>query len=121
MGRAAPPALLWLLPLLACAGEPPALRVDLAVSPTPPIVGPARMLVTVSDAADVPVMDAIVTVVARLGNATQGPAEAVPAEGGTYVADPFPFPSAGEWTVRARVVRGGDTVEVERSWTVSGR
>ena len=98
----------------SCGGEPAPFRVETRVSPTPATVGRARVLVEVRDAAGAALRGARVRVrpVDPAGVAA-APVEAAPEAPGLYVADPVPFPAAGEWTLVVEVT-GPDGTVVER-------
>ncbi len=108
---------------MGCSGEsapPGPFQVDLRVSPTPPIVGPGRVIIQVEGA--VPEAgDAHVTVQGESPIGAGAPRTAEPAGGGHYVVPDFQFDREGEWTLRATVVVGTDTVTASRRWQVSGR
>jgi hypothetical protein len=98
------------LAYLGCRGEPPpgdpSLRLELAISPTPPAVGPARLILTLSDTAGAPVPGASIRVEGNMSHAGMVPvvdtAEAV--SPGRYVIPAFTFSMAGDWVLTARAV-----------------
>lgn len=97
----------------------------MAVSPTPPIVGPARMIVMLERPGGGPLPGATVTVEGQTPGGPRVRLQAAPEGPGLYTVDEFPFGRPGEWRVvvtAVRVTAGAvDTVAVERSWMVSGR
>jgi hypothetical protein len=108
------PAFLFLvtMPVLigagACRGEPargdPSLDLKLAISPTPPGVGPARIILLLTDTAGAPVEGASIRVEGNMAHAGMIPvvdtAEAVAP--GRYAVPGFRFTMAGEWLLSAR-------------------
>ena len=123
-GRSMVGLLVLAIALLGCdpgSRAAPSLHVDIAVSPTPPIEGPGRVIVMVEDSLGQPVSDATVAVEGQTEETPAVTHRATPEPGGRYVVDAFPFYRSGEWTVRAIAIRAADTVVVVRRWTVSGR
>lgn len=111
---------------LACdSGEPPPYEVDVAVSPTPPIVGPARVIVMVERPGGGPLPGATVTVEGQTEGGPMVQMKAAPEGPGLYTVDAFPFGRPGDWRVVVTAIHVSDgvvdTVAVERNWTVSGR
>ena len=94
------PAVLVLLSLgLACGGDDPGPRLRIAVSPTPPAVGAARVLVRVPEHSG-PAAD--VTVAVRpTGDARGSTVRAEAMDTGAYAADEVPFTTPGEWRIVA--------------------
>lgn len=97
------------------------LTLDLAFSPTPPAVGPARLIIILEDTAGVPVEGARVVIEGNMSHAGMVPVLATAeAEGpGRYGVAAFEFTMAGEWvlTVEAnlpdgRVVRAQEVTNV---------
>jgi nitrogen fixation protein FixH len=89
----------------AACGEPRSSDADLvfsvAVSPTPAMVGPGRVLVTLSDRTGAPIEGATVVLSGRppAGDPVLDTArEQAP---GSYAAAAFPFAAPGEWTLEA--------------------
>ena len=120
------PLTLLVTAALACGpGAAPPFDVDVAVSPTPPIVGPGRVIVMVQSPDGGPLARATVTVEGQTQGGPLVRMSAAPEGPGLYTVDEFPFGRPGEWRVMATVVRvtGSvvDTVVAERSWRVSGR
>jgi hypothetical protein len=122
------PALLFLLhPLSGCRVEAPqgdpSLLLELAISPTPPAVGPVRLIVSLQDTLGNPMEGAEVRVE---GNMTH--AGMVPIHGtaqslgqGTYVVPDFRFTMAGDWvlTVTATLPDGREST-IRKSTDVVG-
>lgn len=82
----------------------PGLTVDVGVSPTPATVGPARVLVSVSDTVSGPPADARVAVLVRSADDRPGrvSASARAAAPGRFVAE-LELPRAGSWLVLVEV------------------
>ena len=122
------PSLLWVLAALAVAGcgreraGDPALSIEVHVSPTPAAVGPARVMVDVTDAAGAPIEGARVTVAARPEDGGAVVAESARAEGrGRYTVPALPFGDRGEWTLTVRAeLPDGRWAEVEHPVRVMG-
>lgn len=125
------PFLLWVLAALAVAGcgreraGDPALSIEVHVSPTPAAVGPARVMVDVTDAAGAPIEGARVTVAARSEDGGAVVVESARAEGaegtGRYTVPALPFGARGEWTLTVRAeVPDGRWAEVEHPVRVMG-
>jgi hypothetical protein len=93
----------------ACRGREaagdPTVRVDFGVSPTPATVGRARLLLTVTDSADVPVNGASIHIRGDMKHAGMDPVEerAEPLGDGRYIVPGFPFTMAGDWVLTASV------------------
>jgi hypothetical protein len=83
------------------------LDVDLAISPTPPAVGPARLILTLRDSAGAPLNGARVSVEGNMSHAGMVPvrdtAQSSP-DPGQYVVPEFTFTMAGDWVLTVRVV-----------------
>jgi hypothetical protein len=98
------------LPLLltACRGAPdtgdPSLVLDLAISPTPPTVGPARLIINLRDTAGVPLEGAEVRVEGNMSHAGMVPVLATAQEEapGLYAVSDFRFTMAGDWILTTR-------------------
>lgn len=105
---------LLLAPLAAagCAEAPserPGPTLTIAVSPTPATVGPARILLALSDSIGAPVASALVVVTARPPEEGAAVVDTAQEEApGRYVAAEFPFDAPGEWTLKgsARLADG---------------
>ena len=121
-------ALLVLLPLGGCReAEPPgdpSLILELGISPTPPAVGPARLIISLRDTLGNPVEGADVQVEGNMSHAGMTPVlDTAEAEGpGTYGIPDFTFTMAGDWflTVEATLPDGSQARTV-RSTKVVGR
>lgn len=119
-------ALTWLavgMGITGCLGDgeapadgAPWLEVEVATAPTPPLLGPTRVVVELSGP-DGPVVDAAVQVRARPSD-SEPPApleaEATHSERGHYVIPALDFPSGGTWTLEVRV-RLADGVQATRT------
>lgn len=121
-GRESPPAALVLLAglvvgLHAGCGEDPAHRIEISVSPTPAAVGPAGILVVLTDSTGAPVPGAEGVVRLR-PESGDGPRNG---RDGTELRESGPgrygatvrFPREGEWVVEA-TLRGPDGTAVSR-------
>lgn len=91
--------------LLGCRGNPDspaAFDVDLSVSPTPPAVGPARLVIRVSEPGEEePLPGLTVEVEGLMTHPGMNPvtASAIATEDGRYRVDAFEFTMAGDWIV----------------------
>jgi hypothetical protein len=107
-------ALLVLLPICGCReAEPPGdpgLILELGISPTPPAVGPARLIISLRDTLGNPVDGADVRVEGNMSHAGMVPVTgtAMVQGPGLYVLPDFRFTMAGGWmlTVTARLPDG---------------
>lgn len=96
--------ILSLLLLAGCRGEAPegnsGFVMDVGISPTPPGVGPARLIVTLEDTAGNPVSGASIAVEGNMSHAGMAPvldtAVSLPAPG-QYLVEDFTFTMAGDW------------------------
>lgn len=92
----------------SCRGGPdfgdPSLNLELGISPTPPGVGPARLILTLSDTAGQPISGASIRVEGNMSHAGMVPvidtAEAVGP--GSYAVPAFDFGMAGDWVLTIR-------------------
>ena len=109
--------LLLLLPFAGCREEPPPgdpnLLLEVAISPTPPGVGPARLIISLRDTLGNPVDGAEVRVEGNMSHAGMVP-ELGTAAGrgeGMYIVPDFRFTMAGDWvlTVTATLPDGRET------------
>ena len=117
-------ALLASLVLVACGqGQADPFQVDVRLSPTPPLVGDARVIVAVRDSGGVPVSGASVVVsAAPVESGTESRATASEESAGSYIAAALSFDVAGEWTVAATVDGPeGRRLRVAQKIRVSGR
>ncbi len=107
-------ALLVLLPIGGCReAEPqgdPGLILELGISPTPPAVGPARLIISLRDTLGNPVEGADVQVEGNMSHAGMVPVTGTASVRGpgVYVLPDFRFTMAGGWilTVTARLPDG---------------
>jgi hypothetical protein len=98
------------LPLLltACRGAPdtgdPSLVLEVAISPTPPAVGSARLIINLRDTAGVPLEGAEVRVEGNMSHAGMVPVLATAQEEapGIYAVSDFRFTMAGDWILTTR-------------------
>ncbi|TVP77671.1 MAG: hypothetical protein EA352_03240 [Gemmatimonadales bacterium] len=102
--------LLLILPLLGCrgGGAPDDLPVEVAiqVAPTPPVVGPALVMVDLLDAeGDDPVEGARVRLEGTMTHAGMVPvhAHAEEREPGHYRVEEFEFTMGGDWILRVHI------------------
>ena len=81
------------------------LNVDVGISPTPPVVGATRLLVSVSDSEGNPVVGAEVRVEGNMSHAGMAPVfgNAQEEGDGVYVVPGFRFTMAGDWILTVRV------------------
>ncbi len=111
----------------ACrGGEPardPSLLIDLGISPTPPMVGPAQLAVTLQDTTGVYLEGAEIIVRGDMTHAGMTPVidTARARTPGHYLIEDFPFTMGGDWvlTVDATLPDGRRTT-LRRSTTVLG-
>jgi len=106
---------LSLLLLAACRGSEmdrgdTGLVLDVVISPTPPAVGPARLIVSLEDTTGTPVDGAEIVVEGNMSHAGMVPVvDTAQAEGpGRYGISAFEFTMAGDWilTLRATLPDG---------------
>jgi hypothetical protein len=103
-------ALALALPLLmtGCRGGPDtgdeSLVLEVAISPTPPVVGPARLIITLHDTAGVPLENAEILVEGNMSHAGMVPVLGTAEEEreGHYAVPDFRFTMAGDWIITAR-------------------
>ena len=112
------PCFVGVLCLLSCGDATPrAFQTDVRFSPTPPLVGEARVILTVRDSAGTPVSGATVVVSAMpLDAGSQYSAPATADREGSYVVSAFRFDAPGEWDVEVTVTtpEGRQGSEVQR-------
>lgn len=114
--------------LVGCRGEPGPddvpIDVEVQVAPTPPIVGPARLLLSIRDSVGAPVEGAEVFVEGTMDHPGMVPVgETASDEGeGRYVVPAFDFDMAGDWVlvVRIGLPDGREAVRERRLRVVSG-
>ena len=119
------PLLIPLLVLGACRGGfdagDPGLALELGISPTPPMAGPTRLIITLHDSLGAPVEGAEIVVEGNMSHAGMVPVvDTARAEGpGRYGIDGFAFTMAGEWvlTLSATLPDGRQT-RLQRGTTV---
>ncbi|NNM06937.1 MAG: FixH family protein [Gemmatimonadetes bacterium] len=99
-------------------------RLDLSISPTPPAVGPARLIITLTDSAGSPVEGAEIVVEGNMSHAGMVPVidTAQAEDPGRYGINDFTFTMAGDWVLTTRgVLPDGDSVIAETATNVVGR
>jgi hypothetical protein len=99
------------------------VTVDVGISPTPPLVGPTRLLISLSDSAGVGVEGAEVQVEGNMTHAGMAPVFATAQDEGEgmYVIPGFRFTMAGDWilTLRVTLVDGREGTYEHRTDVVS--
>ncbi len=101
----------------ACRGEgsaeSPDLQLDVSVSPTPPMVGPAQVVAFLTDTTGAPLTGAQVLIRGDMTHAGMSPVidTAEEAGPGRYAVQDFRFTMAGDWilTVQASLEDGRST------------
>ncbi len=121
-------ALLSFVCLSGCRGsgymDDSSYVLELGISPTPPAVGPARLIIALSDSAGRPVDGAEIVVEGNMTHAGMVPVidTAQAEDPGRYGISDFNFTMAGDWILTIRgVLPNGDTVSVQRNTNVVGR
>lgn len=95
--------------LLGCREPAPdgdqGLELEMVISPTPPGVGPARLIITLEDSAGTPLTEAVVEVEGNMSHAGMVPVrdKAVMSEPGIYLVPSFRFSMAGDWILTVEV------------------
>ncbi len=120
--------LLLALALAACRGDPPPndvpIQVNVSVAPTPPIVGPVRMVITITDDDGEPVEDAEVRVEGTMTHAGMTPVHATASHQGQgrWVVPEFDFTMSGDWILitRVRLPDGREAVRQREMSVVGG-
>jgi hypothetical protein len=101
--------LLVILFLPACRGDDVGdlrgFRVDVAMAPTPPVVGPNRIVLNLLDADGAPVQEAKVELEGTMAHAGMVPVRRMtdPDGAGRYRADDFEFTMGGDWILLVHV------------------
>ncbi len=82
----------------------PSLVLELAISPTPPLVGPARLIITLHDTLGVPLEGARVQVEGEMDTVEITPVSATAEEEGEgrYSVPRFVFTMPGDWILTTR-------------------
>ena len=121
------PLVLPLFILGGCRGEmetgDPGLILDVAISPTPPVVGQARLIITMEDISGAPVEDARIVVEGNMSHAGMTPVvDTAQAEGsGQYGISDFRFTMAGDWILTLHAtLPDGRWVRVQEKTNVVG-
>jgi hypothetical protein len=80
------------------------LALNVAISPTPPSVGPARLIISLADSAGTPLDGAEILVEGNMSHAGMAPVvDTALAEGpGKYGVSSFSFTMAGDWVLTLR-------------------
>ena len=134
LGRLPSRGSLFLLPLIllplilgGCRGEAetgdPGLVLDVAISPTPPVVGQARLIITMEDTSGAPMEDARIVVEGNMSHAGMTPVvDTAQAEGsGQYGISDFRFTMAGDWILSLHAtLPDGRWVRVQERTNVVG-
>jgi len=86
-------------------GDLRGFRVDVAMAPTPPVVGPNRIVLNLTDAGGAPVLDAEVELEGTMAHAGMVPVivRTSPDGAGRYRADAFEFTMGGDWILLVHV------------------
>jgi hypothetical protein len=111
---------LTLLVLVGCRGDgvedPLPGSVEVGVSPTPPVVGPALLVIRIDDEAGSPVEGAEVEVEGTMNHAGMVPvhATAEAAAPGEYRVEAFEFTMGGEWILWVRITLPDGTTGTHR-------
>lgn len=110
MNQTIPILLLLALITMGCRGEvdsgDESLSLSLAISPTPPAVGTARLLISLHDSLDAPLADARIAVEGNMSHAGMIPVldTALAGDPGSYTVPEFPFSMAGDWFIDVKAV-----------------
>ena len=111
-----------------CRGEPDqgdaGIVMELAISPTPPSVGPARLIITLRDTAGLPLEGARISVEGNMSHAGMTPVldTAVADDPGRYYVPAFGFTMAGDWILEleATLPDGREARRVETTRVTRG-
>jgi hypothetical protein len=121
-------ALLFLPTLLGCRGEGPqsdsSLDLEVAISPTPPAVGPARLIISLHDTSGAPLSGAEISVEGNMTHAGMVPVLATAQEEGPgqYLVPEFTFTMAGDWFLTLRAtLPDGRTIQIREETDVASR
>ena len=102
----------------------PGFSLEVAISPTPPAVGPARLVITLTDSTGAPVEGAEIVVEGNMSHAGMVPIvdTADVEDPGRYGISDFGFSMAGDWvlTLEAKLP-DGRMVRTRSSTNVVGR
>ena len=118
-----------LLVVMGCRGDEPflgdpSLVLEVGISPTPPGIGPARLIITLHDTTGNPIEGARVRVEGNMSHAGMAPVlDSAIAEGeGRYTVPAFSFTMAGDWilTLTAELPDGRVT-QVQKVTGVTSR
>ena len=111
------------LPMIGCLGSPPepAFQVTLRLSPTPPLIGPTRLIIDVADVGGRAVSNAAVTVEGRPEERTgRAPTRGMATQeaAGRYVVPCFELDVGGPWMI-AVTVTASTGVSITRAFPIS--
>jgi len=104
-GSLLPPLLLLAGVLAGCRGEgagrDPSILLEVAISPTPPAVGSARLIISLQDSSGAPLSGAEISVEGNMSHAGMVPVLATAEEraAGQYLVADFGFTMAGDWVL----------------------
>lgn len=119
--------ILSLLALPGCRGGDPevdsSLGLEIGISPTPPAVGPARLIITLRDTLGNPMDGARIEVEGNMSHAGMAPVlDTARAQGnGLYVVPAFRFTMAGDWVLTVRAtLPGGENAAIRKAVGVVG-
>ena len=104
-------------------GESPYV-LDLGISPTPPAVGPARLIISLTDSAGAPVDGAEIVVEGNMSHAGMVPVidTAQAEDSGRYGISDFTFTMAGDWVLILEAsLPDGRQARLEKPTNVVGR
>jgi len=123
------PSLLLLPSILlgGCRGEmetgDTGLALDVVLSPTPPAVGPARLIISLEDSTGAPIDGATIVVEGNMSHAGMVPViDTAQAEGpGRYGISGFRFTMAGDWVLTLHAtLQDGRWVRTQKPTNVVG-
>ena len=110
-----------------CRGEgpegDPSLVLEVGISPTPPAVGTARLIITLQDTAGVAISGAEILVEGNMSHAGMVPVlDTAQMEGpGLYIVPGFNFTMAGDWILTLdATLADGRTVRIRKATNVVG-
>jgi hypothetical protein len=120
---------LFLLPFLSgCRGDggqsEPSLVLEVGISPTPPSVGPARLIISLHDTSGAPIPGADIAVEGNMSHAGMTPVLATAQEvaPGQYSVPEFVFTMAGDWFLILRAtLPDGRSTHIQQGTDVTGQ
>jgi hypothetical protein len=121
--------LLLLLPLFGgCRGEgtqrDSGLLLEVAISPTPPAVGSARLIISLRDTSGVPLSGVVISVEGNMSHAGMVPVMATAEEvaAGQYSVADFGFTMAGDWVLTLKAtLPDGRTTQIQHRTDVASQ